>query len=1159
MRYLGELRVRLRGDEKLAQLYIMQARTFLGFLQTRDLQLGGNDQAWQTLRLPNGVIISAVATSFGDVPIVEIFAPNPEEPEFPGPVQPLLLFRWEPEGILLTPRTAEAPDGWGLPRRDYDTGEKVPGLGTVGGPLPQILLNRYPNNKYFDNPRFLEGDLTDDVTFASLAPEDYIPPLTRDTYDTEVEEGGFTHEYLRLTPNYVSYSEPDEEAEEGTYIFDTTTPEAGAYLADELLKPQRDISEIQTEEWHTHRPEELLYELEVYEEIYKASNELRTDAEEERVFRPLRGEKDPAKVGGSILTALDNEVFAHSYFGWRPGYRTAVGRFHGSMGVTPYGFFNNNTGENILAEGSTRPANVNTPAEVGQWVVEQWEGSPRHFDNIVNPLWTANESFPWHPWSPRGTRGGFMHVSGLVEGSYSLVWVPNLSSYGYELDEENPAVTGPTWVQAFSARESWLPVYSYTYETGGRISGTFGSTCPFNREPYGNQRRAGVGSVVYEIPEGNEFPAFSSFSEDIDDVDPFHTVLGCAPYEKNEQRWVRMVYWRSSEAITPNDPPPSDLPDRYGELVVVSFPEGLGDSPLLPWREDEEPEEWEEEFTRTFSVVDGWVPEPEGTVQFNSDGTKFLLEMERCVDGSFITEGIPRNARIVGGLSGNPTTLVEITDTTEIPKAAVERVVFEYESATLTELDTANPLPEVQVDTGFLSGDNAKFYYNRSVSGEYKIWYHYDAEDDLAWYTLIVDEDQTQGGPQSIADVYSFDPSAPLLRPDHQMRNYRRRKLRFPSGKEVVYLQQYTIVNFAVDFDPEDAPTGYTNYFPGDGENFYAVFHYLDLKNEVLIYSKHGTVTYNNYDNTDPAGDVFKDILEATRPPNEPGGIPNMSWTRGDSVYLLDAFSGAERVQDEFVSYANVDDSPEPRYQYMSLFGSAGKNRELLSGFDIYPMAVTPYAFLSLVGTGNFVYAYNVQMMFAGLGFSDVSDASFFDESESFENEVRNGFFSYEPVDNYNVSVSTRKPIGGENSVDIFRFDAAGEEYYEQRISGFYHNIAPLFSGDAEARAKLVRYEDRWVARLEIRHINRNGILPPAENTQPRPFENYLNQDFNVTAPADGNGDSADYKRSCLGIYPVNWLAYNDNGTAVHLLSNFDLDVAAETSDVIDIAPFGRL
>jgi hypothetical protein len=62
-----------------------------------------------------------------------------------------------------------------------------------------------------------------------------------------------------------------------------------------------------------------------------------------------------------------------------------------------------------------------------------------------------------------------------------------------------------------------------------------------------------------------------------------------------------------------------------------------------------------------------------------------------------------------------------------------------------------------------------------------------------------------------------------------------------------------------------------------------------------------------------------------------------------------------------------------------------------------------------------------------------------------------------------------------------------------------------------------------------------------------------------VTAPADGNGDSADYKRSCLGIYPVNWLAYNDNGTAVHLLSNFDLDVAAETSDVIDIAPFGRL
>jgi hypothetical protein len=1039
------------------------------------------------------------------------------------------------------------------------TGDKLPGLGTVGGPFPQALLNRYPNNKYLDNPRYIAGDFSEDVPFESLAPDDYIPPLTRDTYATEIIEGNFGHQYVRLTPNYVSFSEPAELEDEGPYIFDTSLPAAGAYLGGNLVKPQEEVSEVQTAGWHTHRAEEILYEQEVYEEIFLASNALRVSLSEDRVFRPLRGEKDPATVGASTLTALDNDVFAHSYFGWRPGYRTAIGRFHASLGVTPYGFFNNNIGENILAEGGDRPGTANTPATLGQWVVEQWEASPRHYDNIVSALWTANESYPWHPWAPLGTRGGIMHVAVVNEGSYSLVWEPNLSSFGYALDEVDPRAAGPTWVQTFSTRESWLPVYSYTYETGGRISGTFGSTCPFNREPYGNQRRAGVGSVVYEIPEGNEFPAFVSFGESIDDIDPFHMVLGCAPFEKEDRRWVRVVYWRSSEAITPNDPPASALPNRYGELVVVTFPEGLGDSPLLPWREDEEPEEWEEEFTQTFSVVDGWVPEPEGTVQFNSDGTKFLLEMERCVDGSFITEGIPRNARIVGGLSGNPTTLVEITDTTEIPKAAAERVVFEYESATLTELDTDNPLPEVQVDTGFLSGDNAKFYYNRSVSGEYKIWYHYDDEDNLAWCTLIVDEDQTQGGSQSIADVYSFDPSAPLLRPDHQMRNYRRRKLRFPSGKEVVYLQQYTIANFAVDFDPEDAPTGYTNYFPGDGENFYAVFHYLDLKNEVLIYSKHGTVTYNNYDNTDPAGDVFKDILEATRPPNEPGGIPNMSWTRGDSVYLLDAFKGAERVQDEFVSYANVDDSPEPRYQYMSLFGSAGKNRELLSGFDIYPMAVTPYAFLSLVGTGNFVYAYNVQMMFAGLGFSDVSDASFFDESESFENEVRNGFFSYEPVDNYNVSVSTRKPIGGENSVSIFRFDAAGEEYHGQRISGFYHNIAPLFSGDAEARAKLVRYEDRWVARLEIRHINRNGILPPAENTQPRPFENYLNQDFNVTAPADGNGDSDDYKQSCIGIYPVNWLAYNDNGTAVHLLSNFDLDVAAETSDVIDIAPFGRL
>lgn len=50
---------------------------------------------------------------------------------------------WMAEGIVITPRTTASPDGFGLPDTEDD-------IGTPGGPLREVLLNRFTNNNYPD-------------------------------------------------------------------------------------------------------------------------------------------------------------------------------------------------------------------------------------------------------------------------------------------------------------------------------------------------------------------------------------------------------------------------------------------------------------------------------------------------------------------------------------------------------------------------------------------------------------------------------------------------------------------------------------------------------------------------------------------------------------------------------------------------------------------------------------------------------------------------------------------------------------------------------------------------------------------------------------------------------------------------------------------------
>lgn len=1163
MRYSREVKFYFEGDSQLALTQVPYARKILGEIYNRDRNLGGLYYASRKVTLPNGTVIKATALEPIPVVIIDVtdtVISGEEDASL------LLRFRWEPEGILMTPTTLEQPSGWGLPSRVGDaTGQKLTQL-TAGGALPQVILNRFQNNKYHDKPQFLNGLPTG---VSEVFPQDYIPPQTRDSYEEPTLEytgGLYSHAYGHRTQQWVSYAEESEVAENGHYIFSGSKYQTGVAFDGEgspiFFIPQSDVTESPTESWYCHRPEELLYTNLTYEYAFVETNLLRSAVGEEPVTRPLRGEINLGVLSAELIALSPDEVFAHSYYGWQPGFRTAVGRTVQAMGQSVWGWFANNVNENIQAY-SVLPAEVTNSEELAQYVIGEWEESQRHYLNIIQSNWTANEQFPFHSWTPAGTKGAQMHIGASGGGDFSLNWDFSGGIHQYNLLEVDPPLTDSTvWAQAFVARETWLPPYATSKDYDLGRAGTLHSANPCGRDYYLFTRKVAYENTIYELPEGNEYPAGIAAGEEDDD---FQTILGVAPFQKTissdySQTWLRVVYWKSSEA---NDELRSQYPnnpgEQYGTLVVLVCPEGLGDSPILPWLPGENVASWEEEYRETFVVADGWVPECEGAVQFNNAGTQFILELER-VGTDFIYEGIRRQDQV--NIFSQDTTIEDLIETFygDFALCNIQRVAHIYDATgsadpTFNELPSDTPPLVADVNTGFPEDARDGFRYEVTLNGDYKMFPHFLTDENgveaIAWVTLRIDEhwvSQGETGPYYSEGTY--DPTNPELNEYMLNRGYRVRKMIFPSGKEVTYMQQYMIQNFCVEWDDsQPKPVGF-DYFPGTGENYLGVIHYLDLENENIIYSKQGTVTYNEYYNTDPLGSAV---------PNAGGGG---SWTRGGSKYLLDAFKGADRVQETIAEYDLFVDDPL-RWQYMTARGVESRRITVQYGDDLYAPGVTPYTLPLFWEYSGFPpgsqgwYAYVLRCMMPCAIWSDVSVLSGAAAGLLSGNSGSRSFVDSYPTNNYKASVTTRQSFRGEDSTVMSRY-YNGEFYRGVNTSGAYHNIAPLFSRDSEVRAKFVDYDGRWIARVEVRHRNNLGLAAP--DNQPRPnLEDYVAADFTMNYPYDGQPDP-DFKYSLAGL---RFLALGELGAdaspAVHLKANFNIDEAVGIEDVYDIAPFGRL
>lgn len=1172
MRYTKEVRFRFVGDPEKCKRYIPQARTILGGLENRGRTLGGLDIAFHKTTLPDGTVIMANAND--TMPILTIIVQGGEEESVP--TGNLLLTTWEPRGLLLTPKTVDAPDGWGLPLRDVLTGslpeidEEAPPnapTGTLGGSLPQVLLNRYPNNRHFDNPLFLAGEIPP-VMLA--VPEDYTDFRRRHGYEVGFDAYGIMHIAWLLHPAPSSYAWPQEP----DAYFDTNEEPVppgiysgrfneflGAFVADSLSIPQGELDEVTTEEWHTHRAEDLLYYSATQEGVFLRTNEARAAVGEEPLYRPVRGDCDPSMISALNAGQSETHSFTHSHPDFAPGYRTAGGRTANAVGYTVGAAASDNPVENMQAYTAGSMADPMGSIELGTALAEVWIASPPHYAAIINSDWTAREEDPWHSWAPLGTRGASMYIQFYAPTSFDTKWI---QSDGTTWATENISMPGAVaWEQTFVARESWLPAYDKVVKYTQGLIGLFCGGNPLSGD-FAETARFGIGRTVYEMPEHMYKPR----DRDAD----FLCIAGVAPFLRGGVTWLRIAYWESSDQLETPLPPVAE----YLTLRVALIPASLCEAGNLPWRYALPPV-WEPEFTHTFSHAAGYMSLPENHMHFNSEGTSFVFEVG-VIDTRYTARGV------VDG-SGGAFTL-DATTAMTYPAGALTREAYKFTAATETDsIKFVRLIPEQTPLVASVAASSSVYQdsegydlhsYERTLRGQYKIWPHFDSEDAVQFVILDVDEYQIQRG-----NKYEFE--GDLVNPgdafeDHIYDNtstgrpwygWRIRKMIFPippgetEQKEVLYMQQYVWQYRSVEFNPALRLPVY-NVFPGTGENFYMVVHHIDIPTASMIYSKHGSV-----------------MTRMPSPANK------ASWyLTGDNDYYLDAVLGGVRVQQQFAHY------PKPTVDelrpYLQLSGGSYRwkqdvvhdypvtiyNRSYLDIYrtwtrlllvqDLYNFGTSPAAVRHMVsfgagsGTGG---SYATQAFTTGKSAPLPGNGSF----SNIVNTPASCYFDFIPVDDYVVSCFSGYDYVGETSTSMKWVEraAAGRTAY----CGFWHNIMPLFSKSAmhtyeeageekrvlwhEVSAKFAEHDGRWVARLQIRHLNNGGLAPPDPWYKEFPAS---------TPPNQVLRDVEEWTYRPPSDRITSWAGRDDlTDSMVHLLANFDIDTAVGMSDVVDVEPFGRV
>lgn len=358
-----------------------------------------------------------------------------------NPHNEFLSLVWQPEGILLTPRSDGVPYGFGFPKRDRITGSLInPPFGTLNtsltdGILAQVLLNRFPNNKYLDQSEFIAGE------FGKIKLPEHNPRLRANIADESGKGQRFFiyHAlfYKPATPGESFWTTPDNilnwPDSPGVNIWRHSLKsvpkkwpdrdENGSFLGSLPLRQFSTdglplIYEEETDEWFCHWPEELLYDIPAYESVFNRSNFYRIEAGRQPVFREIRGY---ANLSRMVLAECQRaKDFSHESQSFRPGYQTLINRQRNAA-----------TNATDLGENLAIGQYAGGGATTGIAVVDSWRNSSLHYANIISESWDTATS---------------LEVFGGPTGSMST----------REGEILNDPLSGTLYAQVFSKRDYWL-------------------------------------------------------------------------------------------------------------------------------------------------------------------------------------------------------------------------------------------------------------------------------------------------------------------------------------------------------------------------------------------------------------------------------------------------------------------------------------------------------------------------------------------------------------------------------------------------------------------------------------------------------------------------------------------------------------------------------
>lgn len=253
-----------------------------------------------------------------------------EEPE--GPVSRLV---WLPEGFVITPRSAAAPDGFGMP-------PTADGRGTPGGPLREVIINRFRHNQY--------PDALVSVLGQSQAPGRRVICAGLFYMDWEAVEGPFgigvwSDDGTRFTPQFRPGS---------GYRFTPTFTEADGGA------------------WFCHRPAYSVGADDVFEATVRTyTNSIRAESGRSPLGPPMRGSE--GELSASVLYMVKwSGTLAHGSRDFREGHTQFDDRLR--RRVSREGNF----GENLSAVPYTQ-----NRFTVASAAVAGWRKSPGHFANMT--------------------------------------------------------------------------------------------------------------------------------------------------------------------------------------------------------------------------------------------------------------------------------------------------------------------------------------------------------------------------------------------------------------------------------------------------------------------------------------------------------------------------------------------------------------------------------------------------------------------------------------------------------------------------------------------------------------------------------------------------------------------------------------------------------